>query len=109
MSGVVVLSYRGRMKGAMGTNKISVTVDDESLAWLRHRAKLLHGGNLSAAIAEATQLAQRQEALRTFLEGEGVPSLEVAELEDVTREWRAAPRRAVAKRARGKKKSSPRQ
>jgi hypothetical protein len=82
------------------SGKISVTIERADLAWLRRRAKRLHGGNLSAAIAEATCTLRRQEALRAFLDEEGVPRLDAAELAEITSEW-AAPRGAHPKRRRG--------
>ena len=77
----------------MSTTKVSVTLDDHALAWLRQRAKRIHGGNLSAAIAEATELARKNEALRALLDAEGVPRLSPSELAELTSEWtRAQPR-----------------
>jgi hypothetical protein len=74
----------------MSTTKISVTIDDADLHWLRRRAKRLHGGNLSAVVGEAAGLVRKQEALRAFLEGENVPRLTSAELERMQAEWRGA-------------------
>lgn len=88
----------------MGSQKISITVEDGALAWLRRRAKLVHGGNLSAAFAEATELARRQEALRAFLDAENVPTLAPSELDEITREWRgvasSAKRRSSTKKTK---------
>ena len=65
-----------------------MTLDDASLAWLRQRAKRVHGGNLSAAISETTELARKQDALRRFLDEEGVPELDAAEMAELAAEWR---------------------
>lgn len=89
------------------STKISVTIEDSTLEWLRGRAKRVHGGNLSAAIAEAALVARRQEALRAFLDQEGVPRLGEADLDEIVGEWAPAkarprkqrtPKRATAKR-----------
>lgn len=80
--------------------KVSITMDGSDLAWFRKRAKLLHGGNLSAAVGEAARIVRRQDALRAFLEYEGVPALTPGELEEIQTEWRAP----VARRAASKKK-----
>jgi hypothetical protein len=83
----------------VSSGKISVTIAEGDLSWLRRRAKRLHGGNLSAAIVEATRTLRRQEALQAFLEDEGVPRLEPAELAEITSEW-AVPAAAARKRRR---------
>jgi hypothetical protein len=44
------------------TTKISVAVSQEDLQTLRARAKRLHGGNLSAAVADAAAKLRREEA-----------------------------------------------
>jgi hypothetical protein len=71
----------------MSSHKVSVTIDDADLSWLRRRAKRVHGGNLSAAIAEAARTLRRQESLRAFLDEEGVPRLGAAELAEIQAEW----------------------
>jgi hypothetical protein len=89
------------------STKISVTIEDSTLEWLRGRAKRVHGGNLSAAIAEVALVARKQEALRAFLQKEGVPPLSKADLDEIVAEWAPAkprprrqrtPKRAAAKR-----------
>jgi hypothetical protein len=83
----------------MPTTKISVTIDDAELSWLRRRAKVVHSGNLSAAFAEAARVLRKQEALRAFLEADGVPRLGADELAEIRDEWRPpARRRATGKR-----------
>ena len=83
----------------MSTTKISVSIDQANLAWLRRRAKRIHAGNLSAAVAEATVALRKQEALREFLAGEGVPDLDAGALAEIRREWQQPRRRAKKNRA----------
>jgi hypothetical protein len=79
----------------MSSRKVSVTIDDADLSWLRRRAKRVHGGNLSAAVTEAARTLRRQESLRAFLDGEGVPKLGPAELAEIQAEWQPPrPRRS---------------
>ncbi len=78
----------------MSTRKVSVTIDDIDLSWLRRRAKHVHGGNLSAAFSEAARTLRKQEALRAFLEKEGVPRLGPEDLASIQDEWKRGPRRA---------------
>lgn len=84
----------------MSTTKISVTIEDSALEWLRERARRIHGGNLSAAIAEAALVSRKQEALRAFLDEHDVPELTPSELDAVTAEWK--PRSEGAKRVGGR-------
>jgi len=70
------------------STKISVTMTDVELVFLRKRARRIHGGNLSAAVVEAARLLRKQEALRAFLDEEGVPRLDAAELASIQEEWR---------------------
>ena len=82
----------------MATTKVSVTLDDAALSWLRKRAKLLHAGNLSAAIAETTELARKNEALLALLDADGRPELSAAEVSEIVKDWpKPRPRRKAAK------------
>ncbi len=54
---------------------MSVALTTEDLATLRARAKRLHGGNLSAAIADATAKLRREEAAHRLLARLGAPVL----------------------------------
>ena len=83
----------------MSATKISVTIDDADLSWLQRRAKRVHGGNLSAAVAEAARLLRKQEALRAFLEKERVPRLGAEELAAIQDEWRRPKLRSKKRRA----------
>jgi hypothetical protein len=84
----------------MASKKISVSMEDSDLAWLKRRAKRTHGGNVSAVLAEATQLLPRQEALREFPDAEKVPMLSTEEVAAIQAEWQPAPdeRRSVPRR-----------
>lgn len=69
--------------------KLSISIPDDDLRWLRQRAKRMHGGNVSAAISEQTRLARHHEALGAMLDGMGVPALSeresatlIAEIDD---------------------------
>ena len=78
-------------KRAGRTKNVSVSLDAKSLAMLRERADFAHGGNLSAAIAEAAEVLHRQ-AARDYVANElmkGHPPLtdkeraeSIAELEE---------------------------
>jgi hypothetical protein len=59
------------MKRAGRTETLSISLGPEPLAVLRRRAKQVHSGNLSAAIAEAAELIRRDMAM-----GELVADLE---------------------------------
>jgi hypothetical protein len=59
--------------------KISVSIDDSDLRWLKRRARAVHGGNLSAAIAEGTRLLRHHEALGALLDELEAPALTPAE------------------------------
>ena len=66
--------------------KVSISIDDDDLKWLKQRAKRLHVGNLSAAIAEGTRLLRHNEALGKLLDELGAPELSPAELAAVDAE-----------------------
>jgi hypothetical protein len=76
-------------KRAGRTEKISISVDHDDLAILRKRAKRLHGGNLSAVIADAARLIEEEEGRQALLDWLG----DAARLTDEDRaridaEWR---------------------
>lgn len=48
------------------TEKISVSIDSDELAWLRKRAAR-RGGNLSSVVTEAARLLRQQEARQAVL------------------------------------------
>ncbi len=74
--------------------KMSISIDDADLEWLKQRAARVHGGNLSAAVSEATRLLRHNEALGALLDTLGAPRLSPAELDATLAELdgRAAPR-----------------
>lgn len=82
--------------------KVSISIDDADLAWLKRRAARVHGGNLSAAIAEGTRLLRHNEALGALLDDLGAPILSPEELEQIDRELAGGGPRGVA-RARSKR------
>ena len=51
------------MKRAGSTETLSISLSKDPLRVLRRRAKQVHRGNLSAAIAEAAELMRRQMAM----------------------------------------------
>lgn len=65
-------SYRGTTKRMA---KISISIEEDDLRWLRRRARRVHGGNLSASIAEGTAFLRRHEALGALLSKLGAPAL----------------------------------
>lgn len=83
----------------MATTKVSITLDDADLAWLRRRSRRGHGGNLSAVVTEAARALRRQEALRDFLDAEGVPNLTASERAKIVGEWRFARERSKRRTA----------
>lgn len=80
------------MKRAGRTETLSISLGPEPLAVLRRRAKQIHGGNLSAAIAEAAELIRRDMAMAEL----------VADLEEEHGPLTAADRAAVEGELRGK-------
>lgn len=55
--------------------KLSISISDEDLRWLKRRARQLHRGNLSAAITEQTRLMRHHEALGALLDRMDAPRL----------------------------------
>jgi hypothetical protein len=66
--------------------KLSISIEDADLRWLKQRARRLHGGNLSRAIAEGTRILRHNEALGTLLDDLGAPVLSGSELAAVVAE-----------------------
>lgn len=75
--------------------KLSVSLDPEHHALLEKRAKRLPGGNVSAAIAEALDLAAEWDGRVALAEWLGAPHGEPTrkELDAVRAEWKAPKRR----------------
>ena len=71
--------------------RVSISIDDADLRWLRKRAQRLHGGNLSAAIAEGTRLLRHRESLGALLDELGAPQLSSDELDRAAAELARRP------------------
>jgi hypothetical protein len=66
--------------------KVSISIDDADLKWLKRRARRIHGGNLSAAVAEGTRLVRHNETLGALLDKLGAPELSPEESAKLTAE-----------------------
>ncbi len=76
---------------ASRSQKVSVSIQGDDLAWLRRRAKS-YGGNLSAVLAEATRLLRQREAREALVAMLGDAAAMTAEEADaIRREWDGAP------------------
>ncbi len=73
------------------TGKVSVTVTIEDLKLLRARAKRLHRGNLSAAVADGVSRLREEEATHRLLERLGAAPLSDARYAEIVGEWRGEP------------------
>ena len=95
-------------KRAGVTEKISISIDRADLAILRKRAKRLHGGNLSAVIAEMIARAKQQEALAGLIDWLGGPSPMTKERADeIDRQILGVPRTSKPKATpRGKRRAA---
>jgi hypothetical protein len=106
-----VLCYRGgtsmaapkKATRAGRTAKVSISLDRADLAVLRRRARHLHGGNVSAVVAEGIRRIQEEEgreALVAWLGATGDAS--PSERERIVAEWAgekpAARRRSAARK-----------
>ncbi len=69
------------------TGKVSVTVTAEDLKLLRARAKRLHRGNLSAAVADGVSRLREEEATHRLLKRLGAPPLTDARYAEIVGEW----------------------
>jgi hypothetical protein len=56
----------GRKRRAGSTTTLSISLSPKDVAVLRKRAKRLHGGNVSAAIADAAELLRIDENRQAF-------------------------------------------
>ena len=50
------------MVASLPMAKLSISIDDADIAWLKRRAARVHGGNLSAAVAEGTATQTKHSA-----------------------------------------------
>lgn len=78
--------------------KTSISISDDDLAWLKKRAKRLHGGNLSAAMAEGTEILRHLEKMNSLLDHLGAPQLSDPERAEIDVELRGPPVRIANKR-----------
>jgi hypothetical protein len=83
------------------TDKISVSLDRTDLAALRRRARLLYGGNLSAAVAEGVRRVREEEGREALVAwlgkaGDATP----AERDALRAEWNGAVAPPAVKRGR---------
>jgi hypothetical protein len=86
------------------TEKLSISIHTHDAAALRMRAERLHGGNLSAVIAEFAADAHRLEAQHRLVLQLGGPLLTDADRQALDRAWTAA----APKGRQGAKKTPPR-
>ena len=82
------------------TGKVSVTVTADDLVLLRARAKRLHQGNLSAAVADGVSRLREEEATHRLLERLEAPPLSDARFAAIVAEWQGASPPTKPKRAR---------
>jgi len=76
----------GRRAGR--TEKVSVSLDRADLLMLRKRARRLHGGNLSAVIADGVRLVREEEGREALVEWLGDAAATTDEQRDEIRaEW----------------------
>lgn len=89
------------MKRSGKTEKISISLDRDDLAFIRRRAKLTHDGNLSGVIADAVRYLRYEEGRDALLEAFGDQGkLTPSELQDITREWSPQTKHRPKKRGR---------
>ncbi len=81
------------------TAKVSVTVTYDDLKLLRARAKRIHHGNLSAAVADGVSRLREEEATHRLLERLGAPPLSEERFAEILEEWRG-PEKKRQKRSR---------
>lgn len=67
--------------------KVSITVTEADLRLLRARAKRLHHGNVSAAVADGIERLREEEAAHRVFERLGAPALSDARYEEILAEW----------------------
>lgn len=87
-------------KRAGMTEKISISLDRDDLKALKRRAKRLHGGNVSAVIAELAADARLLEGMNDLVGWLGGPSLTDDDRERLDREMR---RRVPSSKKKSKK------
>jgi Arc/MetJ-type ribon-helix-helix transcriptional regulator len=71
----------------MAAVKVSVSLDESDLAWLRQQAKR-RGKSLSAVVTESVRQARRERALDELLRWLDAPKLTLEQLEQYRKLWR---------------------
>lgn len=72
----------------MSAVKVSVSLDEDDLAWLRRQAKRRRK-SLSAVLSESVRQARRERALDEVLRWLDAPKLTLEQLEEFQRQWQA--------------------
>ena len=88
-----------KKKRAGQTRTVGISVNDETLTLLKKRADRLHGGNLSALIAEYAAQAKRDEAFDRAWAWYGGPEPTPEERIAILSEMLGAPRKKAKKKA----------
>jgi hypothetical protein len=82
------------------TTKVSIAITNDDLRIFRARAARLHGGNLSAAIADAAAKLRREEAAHRLLKRLGAAPLSDERAAELDAELEApAPKKSRRRRA----------
>ena len=71
----------------MGAKKLSVSLDEADIEWLRKQAKR-QKKSLSAVLGEAVRQSRRERALDELLRWLDAPKLTLEQLEEYRRSWR---------------------
>jgi hypothetical protein len=66
--------------------KVTISLDDDELAWIKRLAKRSYGGDLSAAFLEGLHALRRREAFEDFLRMSRAPRLSEREVAKVLAE-----------------------
>ena len=83
------------------TEKLSISLDVRDARYVRALAKRVHGGNVSAVVADGIDRIREEEgreALSQWL-GEGRPPLTEREKDEIRAEWRGKPRKRAGRAA----------
>jgi hypothetical protein len=84
------------------TVKVSVSLDKDDLATLRRQAREHHGGNLSAAFAEAARLLRQRSARLRLIDELGGPTLTPESAAAIDAEQHGGPAHRPSRPARRK-------
>lgn len=81
--------------------KVSVSIDETDLRWLKRRARRLYAGNLSAVFTEGARLLRHNEALGALLDRLGAPALSDRDRQELDAELAERPRPRRRRGGRG--------